>query len=74
MDLDNTSDSGRAGPEELVPSRYALGIGDIAASTGLTKAGGYLGLMTAAAGAYLAMAELTNATFGRKVLPIHPLS
>jgi glyoxylase-like metal-dependent hydrolase (beta-lactamase superfamily II) len=29
MDLDNTSDSGRAGPEELVPSRYALGIGDI---------------------------------------------
>jgi uncharacterized protein len=58
----------------LLLTFVALGIGDIAASTGLTKAGGYLGLLTAAAGAYLAMAELTNATFGRKVLPIHPLS
>jgi succinate-acetate transporter protein len=31
-------------------------------------------LLTAAAAAYLAMAEITNATFGRRVLPIHPLS
>ena len=52
----------------------ALGIGELAASTGLTKAGGYLGLLTAAAAAYVAMAEITNATFGRTVLPIHPLT
>ena len=29
MSLDNTSHAGRRGPEELVPSRYALRIGDI---------------------------------------------
>jgi glyoxylase-like metal-dependent hydrolase (beta-lactamase superfamily II) len=29
MDLDNTSHPGRSGPEELVPSRYALRIGEI---------------------------------------------
>ena len=52
----------------------ALGIGELAASTGLTRAGGYLGLLTAAAAAYVAMAEITNATFGRTVLPIHPLT
>ena len=52
----------------------ALGIGELATSTGLTKAGGYLGLLTAAGAAYLAMAELTNATFGRTVFPIHPLT
>jgi len=58
----------------LLLTFLALGIGDIAASSGLTKAGGYLGLLTAAAGAYTAMAEITNTTFGRTVLPIHSLS
>ena len=58
----------------LLLTFLVLGIGDIAASSGLTKAGGYLGLLTAAGAAYLAMAELTNATFGREVFPIHPLS
>lgn len=52
----------------------ALGIGEVAASTGLTKAGGYLGLLTAAAGASTAMVEMTNTTFGRNVFPIHSLS
>jgi succinate-acetate transporter protein len=52
----------------------ALGIGELAASTGMTKAGGYLGLLTAAGGAYLAMAEIVNTTFGRPVLPIHSLN
>ena len=32
------------------------------------------GLLTAAAAAHVAMAEITNATFGRTVLPIHPLT
>jgi uncharacterized protein len=58
----------------LLLTFVALGIGDIAASAGLTKAGGYLGLLTAAAAAYVAMAEITNVTFGRRVLPLHPLS
>jgi succinate-acetate transporter protein len=58
----------------LLLTFLALGFGEVVASTGLTKAGGYLGLLTAAAGAYTAMAEITNATFGRTVLPIHPLS
>jgi len=29
MSLDNTSHPGRPGPEELVPSRYALRVGEI---------------------------------------------
>ena len=29
MSSDNTSHSGRAGPDELVPSRYALRVGEI---------------------------------------------
>src|ERR671925_762347 len=29
MSLDNTSHSGRPGPDELVPSRYALRVGEI---------------------------------------------
>ena len=58
----------------LLSTFIALGIGDIATSAGLTKAGGYLGLLTAAAAGYVAMAEITNVTFGRRVLPLHPLS
>ena len=30
MSLDNTSHPGRPGPDELVPSRYALRVGEIA--------------------------------------------
>ena len=29
MSLDNTSHAGRPGPDELVPSRYALRVGEI---------------------------------------------
>ena len=29
MSLDNTSHAGRPGPDELVPSRYALKVGEI---------------------------------------------
>lgn len=35
--------------------------------------GGYFGLLTAAAAGYTALAEVTNDTFGRTVLPIMPL-
>ena len=58
----------------LLATFLTLGLGEIAASTGLSKAGGYLGLLTAAAAVYTAMAEITNATFGRTVMPLHPLS
>jgi succinate-acetate transporter protein len=58
----------------LLLTFVALGLGELATSTGLTRAGGYLGLLTAAGAAYLALAELTNATFGRAVVPIHPLT
>jgi succinate-acetate transporter protein len=52
----------------------ALGIGDASATTGITKLGGWLGLATAAAAWYASFAGVTNATFGRVVLPVRPLA
>ncbi len=51
-----------------------LGLGDAGDSSGLTKAGGYLGLATAAVAWYASFAGVTNATFGRVVLPVRPLA
>jgi succinate-acetate transporter protein len=51
-----------------------LGIGDAGAHTGIVKAGGYVGLATALAAWYASFAEVTNATFGRVVFPVRPLS
>ncbi len=50
-----------------------LGIGDAGAHTGITKLGGYFGLATAVAAWYASFAGVTNATFGRVVLPVRPL-
>ena len=52
---------------------FVLGIGNAGDSTGLVKAGGYFGLATAIAAWYASFAEVTNATFGRTVLPVRPL-
>ena len=52
----------------------ALGIGDAGGTTGITKLGGWLGLATAAAAWYASFAGVTNATFGRVVLPVRPLA
>jgi succinate-acetate transporter protein len=52
----------------------ALGIGDAGAHTGITKLGGYLGLAAALVAWYASFAGVTNATFGRVVLPVGPLS
>jgi uncharacterized protein len=52
----------------------ALGIGDAGGTTGITKLGGWLGLATALAAWYASFAAVTNATFGRVVLPVRPLS
>ena len=50
-----------------------LCIGAYAASTGMTKTGGYLGLVTAALAFYGSFAVVTNSTFRRTVLPVIPL-
>lgn len=51
-----------------------LGIGDAGGSSGLTKVGGYVGLLTAIAAWYTSFAGVTNATFKRVVLPVVPLA
>jgi succinate-acetate transporter protein len=52
---------------------FALGIGDAGAHTGITKLGGWIGLATALVAWYASFAGVTNATFGRVVLPVRPL-
>jgi succinate-acetate transporter protein len=49
-----------------------LTIGAFAQSTGLTKAGGYVGLLTAVCAWYASFAGVTNSTWGRTVLPTYP--
>jgi succinate-acetate transporter protein len=54
-----------------------LGIGaahGAAGDTSITHAGGYVGLATALAAGYASFAGVTNATFGRVVLPVIPLN
>jgi uncharacterized protein len=47
----------------------ALALGDLTGTEGLTKTGGYLGLLTAAAAWYTSFAGVTGFTFGRPVVP-----
>jgi succinate-acetate transporter protein len=51
-----------------------LGIGNSGGTTGIVKLGGWIGLATAIAAWYASFAEVTNATFGRTVLPTRPLA
>jgi len=53
---------------------FVLGIGESSASDSLVKAGGWLGLATAAVAWYASFAIVTNKTFGREVLPVRPLT
>jgi succinate-acetate transporter protein len=53
---------------------FLLGIGDAGAHTNLHKAGGWVGLATAAVAWYASFAAVTNFTFKRVVLPVWPLS
>ena len=48
---------------------FALCIGEWANSTTWHHIGGYLGIATAAAAVYTAFADVTNDTFGRRILP-----
>ena len=52
---------------------FLLGIGNAGAHTGITKLGGWVGLATALVAWYASFAGVTNATFGRVVLPVRPL-
>jgi uncharacterized protein len=52
---------------------FLLGIGDAGANDSITKLGGWLGLVTALVAWYASFAGVTNATFGRVVLPVRPL-
>jgi len=49
-----------------------LAIGEFGESTGWTKVGGWLGLITAALAWYASFAAVTNSTFKRVVLPTYP--
>jgi uncharacterized protein len=51
-----------------------LAVGASGAHESVTHWGGYLGLATAAVAWYASFAAVTNATFGRAVLPVWPLS
>jgi succinate-acetate transporter protein len=50
-----------------------LGIGKSGDTSGIIKLAGWLGLATALAAWYASFAEVTNATFGRTVMPVMPL-
>jgi succinate-acetate transporter protein len=58
----------------LTPTIFALAAGQYGAHTGLTHVGGYLGLAVAALALYLSCAETCEATYGRSILPIWPLT
>jgi uncharacterized protein len=48
--------------------------GTLSTTNGTIKIGGYLGIVTAIAAWYAAIAAVLQATFGREVLPVYPLS
>jgi succinate-acetate transporter protein len=51
-----------------------LGIGNAGGSSGTIHLGGWIGLVTAVAAWYASFAVVTNATWGRTVLPVFPLN
>lgn len=53
----------------LVVTFLLLAFGALGGNSGLTKTGGYLGIVTAAIAWYLCVAGVLASTFGRRVLP-----
>jgi succinate-acetate transporter protein len=49
---------------------YLLGLGALMGASGLTVAGGWVGLVCGALAMYTSFAIVTNATFGRDVVPV----
>jgi uncharacterized protein len=58
----------------LTATFFVLGIGNAHGSDSVVKLGGWLGLATAIAAWYASFAAVTNATFGRTVIPVMPLN
>jgi uncharacterized protein len=58
----------------LAATFYVLGIGALSGSAGLSRIGGWLGIITAAVAWYTALAAVLASTFGRAVLPNPPLA
>jgi succinate-acetate transporter protein len=58
----------------LLPTFILLGIGNYGGHETVVHWGGYFGIATAIAAVYASAASVTNATFGRIVLPTKPLS
>jgi len=54
----------------LAVTFIVLGIGNVGGNADVIKAGGWVGLATAIAAWYASFAAVTNATFGRIVLPV----
>ncbi|HET9185915.1 MAG TPA: acetate uptake transporter [Solirubrobacterales bacterium] len=57
----------------LAITYFLLGIGNSGEHEWLVEVGGWFGLATAVAAWYASFAAVTNATFGRIVLPVRPL-
>jgi uncharacterized protein len=58
----------------LAVTFIVLGIGEAAGSSGLVKAGGWIGIATAIAAWYASFAGVANSTFGRTVVPVRPFT
>lgn len=56
----------------LTITYFLLAFGEFGTSSGLTKTGGYVGILTAIAAWYASFATVTNFTFKRTVLPMFP--
>jgi succinate-acetate transporter protein len=57
----------------LTATFLVLGIGDATANADISKAGGFIGIATAAAAWYASFAAVANSTFGRTILPVKEL-
>lgn len=58
----------------LVVTVFALGVGNYADNSAMTKTGGYLGLILAAMAFYVAVAELFESSYKREILPLWSLA
>jgi uncharacterized protein len=58
----------------LAVTFFLLGIGNARGTDSIVKAGGWFGLATAVVAWYASFAAVTNATFGRTVIPVVPLA
>lgn len=58
----------------LTAAFFLLAAGNLDASTGITKAGGWVGLVCGILAWYASFAGVTNATWKRNVLPLGPIT